>query len=711
MTALSADRPSTDPNDDLFGHAPFAKSLANSICRYPGSDGLVLALYGPWGSGKSTVLNYVRHFIEERPEAEQPVVVTFNPWWFSGQENLARAFLGQMQAVLPGKNEKFKELGNLLSDFAEGIGGLLDLTGTTFGAGTLVGKLLGKIKRKPKDVPALKAAITKVLVDAQQRVVVIIDDIDRLTPEETRQLFTVIKALADFPNVIYLLALDREVAVEAIAQQTGLPGERYLEKIIQVPFEIPPVDRVALHASLFSRLDEVLVGTPNGLFDQTYWTNVFYDGIDQLIHVPRDIVRLTNTLLVTYPSVVGEVNPVDFIAVEALRVFLPSVYDVIRSNPDQFAGHRSTNSFGTGEDAARKAFHDSWLKEVPDERRASTMALMQRIFPKLENMTYGAEWVADWRRSQRVCVPELFPIYFRLSVPLGAVRRSEMVALLALVDTPELLGHAFVRATKETSPNGISKARALLERLMDYVEKDIPEKHIPTFINVLLDVGDDLVLARDAQESFDFGNESRVRRIVYHLLKRVDPDQRLPLLQHAFNQGRGIGVQCYLLVALIEEANKQAAGGEESLMAAAGLDDLKAIWVSKVRGVGELLLTNSQLPRLLHAWQEWGDATEVRSWCTQSIASDEGLLTFLPHFCSHTTSQAWGDRAVRIQPRLNPTRIEKYIDTEAAAARLIALEAATEIPEPAKEAVSQFLKEFAMIKAGKNPDAMDAFDD
>ncbi len=63
MTALSADRPSIDPKDDLFGHASFAKNLADSICRYPGSDGLVLALYGPWGFGKSTVLGYVGHYI------------------------------------------------------------------------------------------------------------------------------------------------------------------------------------------------------------------------------------------------------------------------------------------------------------------------------------------------------------------------------------------------------------------------------------------------------------------------------------------------------------------------------------------------------------------------------------------------------------------------------------------------------------------------
>src|ERR1022692_3253121 len=375
MTALSADRPGTDPKDDLFGHAAFAKSLAESICRYPGNDGLVLALYGPWGSGKSTVLSYVRHFLEKRSEPERPVIVAFNPWWFSGQENLARAFLGQLQAVLPEKNAKFRQLGDLLSDFAESIGGVIDLTGVTYGAGSLVGKMLGKLKRKPKDVPALKAAITKVLVDARQRILIFIDDIDRLTPEETRQLFTVIKALADFPNVIYLLAFDREVAVQAIEARSGLPGQPYLEKIIQVPFELPPVDRVALRAAFFKRLDEVLQGTPDGLFDQSHWANVFHDGIDAMIQVPRDIVRFTNTLLVTYPSVVGDVNPVDFIAIEALRVFLPRVYDVVRTNPEQFCGVRSSNAYGANDEIIRLAFHDSWLQEVPERLRPSTMAM------------------------------------------------------------------------------------------------------------------------------------------------------------------------------------------------------------------------------------------------------------------------------------------------------------------------------------------------
>ncbi|MTI78914.1 MAG: hypothetical protein FH754_16605 [Marinobacter sp.] len=186
MTALYADRPSSNPQEDLFGHAPFAESLANSICRYPGSDGLVLSLYGPWGSGKSTALAYVRHFLERHPAVEQPIIVNFNPWWFSGQENLARAFLGQLQAVLPAKSDKFKKLGDLLGDFAEGVGGLVDLSGMTGGAGSKIGKLIGTVtKRKPRDIPALKSKISSILREAGKRILVVVDDIDRLTPEET----------------------------------------------------------------------------------------------------------------------------------------------------------------------------------------------------------------------------------------------------------------------------------------------------------------------------------------------------------------------------------------------------------------------------------------------------------------------------------------------------------------------------------------------
>lgn len=713
MTALSADRPSLDPKDDLFGHAPFAKSLADSISGYPGSDGLVLALYGPWGSGKSTVLGYVSHYIEQLPEENRPVVVPFNPWWFSGQENLARAFLGQLQAVLPSRNEKFKKLGDLLGDFAEGVGGLIDLSGMTGGAAGKLGKLIGMLtKRKPRDVPALKSEISKILRDAKKRVVVVIDDIDRLTPDETRQLFTVIKALADFPNVVYLLAFDRDVAAQAIEQQSGLPGERYLEKIIQVPFELPPIDREALRSALFKRLDQVLGDTPDGLFDQSYWMNVFYDGIDPLIQVPRDVVRFTNTLSVTYPAVRGEVNPVDFIALEAVRVFLPDLYGVVRANTERFSGHSRDDRY-EGDRNAAQTFRQGWVNQVPESLRASTQALLERIFPKISQMEYGSEWLNEWRRNLRACHPDALPIYFRLTVPLWAVRRNEMMALLSLAASPTDFGDALVRAKAEKRPDGLSKAGALLERLMDHVEKDILDDHIPLVIQSLFNIGDSLIDPADERGAFDFGNVSRASRPIYHLLKRLPVSQRADVLDAAIKAGRAIAVQSWLLRALDEEATKAKESTEATLLSADEVARLKATWLDRVRALsGETaFMDHPKLPRLLAVWREWGDGVEVRTWCDRASTSDDGLLALLPKFLQHTRSQTMGDWAVRLQPRLNPTWLESYLDTTACAERLAALARKGAVPSEATEAVSQFLKEFEMLKAGKNPDGLGAFDE
>ena len=610
---------------------------------------------------------------------------------------------------MPAKSEKFKQLGDLLADFAEGVGGLIDLTEVSGGAGGLIGKLLGQAKRKPKDVPALKDSITGILQMAGKRILVIIDDIDRLTPEETRQLFTVIKALADFPNVVYLLAFDRDVAAQAIEQQSGLPGERYLEKIIQVPFELPPVDRVALRAALFNRLEEILGDVPEGSFDQSYWTNVYHDGIDALIQVPRDVVRFTNTLAVTYPAVRGEVNTVDFIALEALRVFLPGLYDVIRSNPDKFSGH-SRDSRYDADERTKEVFHTGWAQALPDQLQESSKALIERIFPKTGRMGYGSDWLGEWRRNLRACHPDVFPIYFRLTVPTGAIRRGEMVALLSLAASPADFGNALVQAKEERRPDGMSKARALLERLMDHVEKDIPDAHIPEVIQALFDAGDALIDPADERGMFDFGNVSRASRPVYHLLKRLSADRRADVLEAAIRAGSAVAVQSWLLKALDEEVTKAQ---EATLLTADEVTRLKSEWLERIRVLASEsgFMGHPELPTLLATWKHWGDDTEVRAWCDRVTTPDEGLLNLLPKFLQHTRSQTMGDWAVRLQPRLNPSWLESYIDTAATAARLQRLQRDDKVPNGAREAVSQYLTEFEMLQSGENPDGIGAFDD
>ncbi|MHB8348669.1 MAG: KAP family P-loop NTPase fold protein [Acidiferrobacterales bacterium] len=249
----SADVAYGDPKEDLFGYAPFAEHLAQGICNQRNGDSVVVAIYGPWGSGKTTVLKYVRYYIEQKPEHERPIIVSFNPWWFSGQENLALMFLAQLRAALPDRLAGARKIGNLLGEYAKEISRAVTLVSPW--AGNWVGWLLRLGGGKPKGIADTKEKVSELLRKMRTHVLVLVDDVDRLMPDETCQLFTVIKALADFPNVVYLLALDRKIAVDAINQKLGPSGEQYLDKIIQVPFELPALDRLALRKVLFSQLE------------------------------------------------------------------------------------------------------------------------------------------------------------------------------------------------------------------------------------------------------------------------------------------------------------------------------------------------------------------------------------------------------------------------------------------------------------------------
>ena len=90
----------------------------------------------------------------------------------------------------------------------------------------------------------------------------------------------------------------------------------------------------------------------------------------------------------------------------------------------------------------------------------------------------------------------------------------------------------------------MSKARVLLERLMDHVEKDIPDEHIPLVIQAIFNIGDSLIDPTDERGAFDFGNISRPAS-VYHLLKRLPADQRASVLEAAIKSGSAVAVRLF----------------------------------------------------------------------------------------------------------------------------------------------------------------------
>src|SRR3990167_2452709 len=97
---FSADRPITSRKEDLLGRSDFTESLASAIKGWTGNDSLVIGLYGPWGSGKSSIKNMVLEVLNEAAKSSKPDVMEFSPWQFSGQDQLLEAFFNEIGIAL-----------------------------------------------------------------------------------------------------------------------------------------------------------------------------------------------------------------------------------------------------------------------------------------------------------------------------------------------------------------------------------------------------------------------------------------------------------------------------------------------------------------------------------------------------------------------------------------------------------------------------------
>lgn len=688
-STLSADRPQTDPSQDLFGYAPFAQTLTKTLCNYGSSEPLVLGLYGDWGSGKSTILKFICHNLAEMPENERPIVIEFNPWWFSGQEHLARAFLGQLQAVLPKKNEVFRELGKMLGNFSEGIGGLLDLAGVTGGMGKKAVPLIKAIsERSPKDVPALKEEICATLQQAGKRIIIMVDDIDRLEAEEIRQLFTVIKALADFPNVIYLLAFDQAVVVQAIEKYSGMPGQAYLEKIIQASFVVPLVDKRELFNGLMERLNEILEGTPDYLCDQSRWNSFYYNGFDKFFTVPRDAVRFCNTVAVTYPAVRCEVNAIDFIVIEAILVFLPELYKYIRENPHEFVGVYFGNPLT---DHELKTILNNF---VPKSMHQHLEKILKLLFPYIENNRFTSQ--PEARRTLPIGHREIFPCYFRFNPPSDTISSAEIRQWLEKAGDADAFGSVLLQAKAQ----GMSRVHMYLDRLRDHIDKDIQEKDISVVISVLLNIGDELLESlTDLSGTSFLTNHSLVIASIDILGRRLSLEDRLPTFERAIQDGNALAILCGLL-GYSERAIEK---GREQLIPDEELPRFKALWLEKVddRIINDALLSHQDLAYILAVWLDWSsDDSKIKNWCAEITASDDGMFAFIWKFIS--SKRRLGNQ--KITYYIKPQTMESYIDVTAFESRILALQAEGKIPQEYEETAKLFLQGVALWREGKAPE-------
>lgn len=359
---LLKDLPVQNPK---LGYERYVETLASIVCggaNAVDNTPITIGLFAPWGSGKSTLLRGLENAIRQDYD-DRSVVVNFNAWHHERSENLAADLVCAMGDAVSMAAEREAQSDHGLAgvdtaDFIEtdqdnrakalasglkkagtmlkGVGieflkhthvkaslGIVSVDATAYDLAQSAVQSTSSAKESDgsetstssespaqpatdnDDASRIDTALDKVstqLHDLNRRIVVMIDDLDRCTPEGIVQAVETINTLTGRPGMIFILALDHDYIVNAVErhysqQGSVLNGEKYLEKIIQIPFWIPSPE--------FDSVDSVpaLLGEDNWTKIKDQWLESKLEGdLRDIIQGalrsnPRQTKRFVNSFL------------------------------------------------------------------------------------------------------------------------------------------------------------------------------------------------------------------------------------------------------------------------------------------------------------------------------------------------------------------------------------------------------------------------------
>ncbi len=740
------DKPIDSKKDDFLSRESFSSHLGKSLLTWGEKESLVIALYGEWGSGKSSVINLAKEHIEESEQENKPTIIEFNPWFFSDLDNLSQYFFNEIANELEIKNDDKKDqkiaeklklyakllqiipekkvLGDLSSKILFGLG-LLSISTSQiiqwtnlstewikyiiFGVGLLL-FLLGLFKdfllgisdyfshkaiTNKKSLSELKKEIKNDLIERKRKLVIIIDDIDRLNKSEIRQIFRLVRVNADFPNTIYLLAFDRKIVEANLEEQVGVSGKDYLEKIVQVSFDIPLAKSEKIAKFLFQELDRVLGTLPDSyenLFDKTYWTNIYHSGLGNLFKNIRDVKRFASSLQFNisqmHQKCVMEVNPIDFIAIDAIRLFAPEFYNFLKSRKNLFTDTESNIiSFYDRSDKKREERKNE-IKEQLDKLnpnlKRNIEKLLYRLFPQLDG-GYDHKWQATWSKSLRVCAMKNFDSYFTL-IPGGdeeELSQYEIETILSSMSNTE----EFEKLLNEYIEK--KKIKKVLERIQDYTNDSqrIPKNNIQNIVQALFNISDNL--PKEETGFFGIDSDMEIMRIIFQLFKRENDKQKnYEILKNTISLSKGIWGPIHEIA-----IKKQGSEKDNDIQISDDkLPELQQLCVAKIKNLKkEKLLEHKIFLSILYKWKEWGEEKDWKKFISDIQADKKLFWLFLKNFISESKSQTMGDYGYKINKKFDHESLKTFLDLDEVKKKIEKAKNNPEIYNQNKEVIDLFI--------------------
>jgi hypothetical protein len=335
--------------EDELGFQQMAEQLAQIVLSPSTSTPFTVGIEGGWGSGKSTLMSLVEDALtshaEGRTVGAAPVsvrTVRYNAWTAEGSSALS----GLIRSVLPeldpsvlrrlvrrGRSSWWVGLTITVAMSFLGVGHLVDVAWRRFGVD----------KETRNEVRSQLFAAMDEWVHAGaaagelRRLVVFVDDLDRCSPENIREVFEAIRVYLDAPGFVFVIGYDAAVVNDRLlnsADGAATPWRAYLEKIIQVDFHLPTPDadqlqRLARACARRSRATDLLGEEELALIAQRSDRN------------PRRLKRFLNAFVLArrLDVATAQLSPAEHIRVLLFQFYFPAFHRLLldEDEPDPFA--------------------------------------------------------------------------------------------------------------------------------------------------------------------------------------------------------------------------------------------------------------------------------------------------------------------------------------------------------------------------------------
>ncbi|MGM4907630.1 KAP family P-loop NTPase fold protein [Tardiphaga sp. 866_E4_N2_1] len=660
---LSSDRPIASEDDDVLGFSQFADALARSLTEMAPDEGIVVSIEGAWGAGKTSALRLIERRIIIRELARESGIavadlverewsaveveweafhgkrkthlIRFNPWNFSGQENLVRAFFGEVGAAI-GHSENgaisnaIKKLTAYLPSVgvvAGGAGALAAGGVAAFGVGSAAGRAVGEgiqsFASKTSSLESLKRDLAVALRESAKRIIIVIDDVDRLMPSEMRSIFSLVKSLGDLPNILYVLSFDRSVVTQAMGAGVDRVDPDFLEKIIQVQVKLPPPWQAEIRDLFFQRLNSVIGDTEPNDFER--WQMAFFQAVQPYIQTPRDVSRIYNAMQIIWPNVAGDVDLTDLVILTSLQLFEPGEYEKIFENIEELSGENWTFK-------EEKEFSSGFEPRNAKNPQAAKKALAY-LFPALAkgwNEHIGDIPYLKKREHRRICTKQYYRNYFLFGRDPSRQSKADIEALLSAVDVSERLP-IFLR---ELAQRKVGKRNPPVANFLEQVFETVHVKPLLSeeTLRTFLDVSDELIQREDrVWEFFVEDNLQRLESIAVHGLTPLSAAERLKRLSILQAHPRGITLASNAVIRLAGQHGLyggEATYGDDCYMGreeAINAAEMIATKISSIAENGQLLQLIRPV-RLIFIWRSIAGVKPVREWLMKEIAVDDSVL-------------------------------------------------------------------------------------